>query len=277
MRFMNRDTVAGSITDSQSLNRFSYVEGNPLTYVDLNGQARTWLKDNYELIHGVFLIASILLIPYFAPVFSALNLGLDLVAGHPENAIADALGILIPVGIAKLADSGLRIGLPVVTNSIADSLTPALATSVSQVSVKASDAGQVALWGYRAYSANKGTSEVASTVNTHPKKKPYSNPKRRPKYAPGQVEAVWEKARAASSDGIVRDPHTGKPLYWNKSMSRAGQWDMGHTPGNEYRKLHARYMADDIDKSEYLREYRNVDNYVPEDVHANRSHTYEEK
>ena len=193
MRFMNRDTVAGSITDSQSLNRFSYVEGNPLTYVDLNGQARTWLKDNYELIHGVFLIASILLIPYFAPVFSALNLGLDLVAGHPENAIADALGILIPVGIAKLADSGLRIGLPVVTNSIADSLTPALATSVSQVSVKASDAGQVALWGYRAYSANKGTSEVASTVNTHPKKKPYSNPKRRPKYAPGQVEAVWEK------------------------------------------------------------------------------------
>lgn len=32
-----------------------------------------------------------------------------------------------------------------------------------------------------------------------------------------------------------------------------------------------------IDKSEYLREYRNVDNYVPEDVHANRSHTYEEK
>ena len=47
MRFMNRDTVRGSVTDTKSLNRFAYVEGNPLTYVDPNGQAATWLKNNW--------------------------------------------------------------------------------------------------------------------------------------------------------------------------------------------------------------------------------------
>lgn len=43
MRFMNRDTVSGSITEPQSLNRYTYVQGNPLTYVDLTGQSRTFV------------------------------------------------------------------------------------------------------------------------------------------------------------------------------------------------------------------------------------------
>ena len=33
-RFINQDTVTGSIESSQSLNRYAYVEGNPVSYLD---------------------------------------------------------------------------------------------------------------------------------------------------------------------------------------------------------------------------------------------------
>ena len=32
-RFINRDIIDGSITDSQSLNKYSYVQGNPISLV----------------------------------------------------------------------------------------------------------------------------------------------------------------------------------------------------------------------------------------------------
>ena len=33
-RFINQDIVTGSIESSQSLNRYAYVEGNPVSYLD---------------------------------------------------------------------------------------------------------------------------------------------------------------------------------------------------------------------------------------------------
>ena len=33
-RFINRDIIDGSITDSQSLNKYSYVQGNPVNLID---------------------------------------------------------------------------------------------------------------------------------------------------------------------------------------------------------------------------------------------------
>ena len=33
-RFINRDIIDGSITDSQSLNKYSYVQGNPVSLID---------------------------------------------------------------------------------------------------------------------------------------------------------------------------------------------------------------------------------------------------
>lgn len=120
----------------------------------------------------------------------------------------------------------------------------------------------------------KKTDARGAEKNTQAEKKPYSDPKNRPKYEDGQVENVWENAK--QKDGNVYDPNTGELLEWDKDKSRAGQWDMGHKPGQEYRKLHQDYMDGKISKEEFLAEYRNPDNYQPEAVSANRSHKYEE-
>lgn len=33
-RFINRDIATGDINDSQTLNRYAYVTGNPISYID---------------------------------------------------------------------------------------------------------------------------------------------------------------------------------------------------------------------------------------------------
>ncbi|NVE92234.1 HNH/ENDO VII family nuclease [Vreelandella titanicae] len=71
------------------------------------------------------------------------------------------------------------------------------------------------------------------------------------------------------------DPNTGELLEWDTSKSRAGQWDMGHKPGHEYRKLHKDYMDDKITKEEFMTFYRDPNNYQPESPSANRSRKYE--
>jgi len=44
-RFINADIIAGEISDSTSLNRYSYVNGNPVSYIDPFGLSRdAWIK-----------------------------------------------------------------------------------------------------------------------------------------------------------------------------------------------------------------------------------------
>ena len=96
MRFMNRDTVAGSVTDSQSLNRFSYVEGNPLTYVDLNGQARTWLNHYGEqlFIYTELGLAGLGMIPVLSDATNIIMMGMDLAVGDYSGVALDAVGLV---------------------------------------------------------------------------------------------------------------------------------------------------------------------------------------
>jgi len=95
----------------------------------------------------------------------------------------------------------------------------------------------------------------------------------RPKYAPGQVEKVWENAKDAN--GRVFDPNTGEELFWDTTKSRAGQWDMGHIQESKYIELYKKYSSGQIDLKTFLEEYRNPSNYRPESPSANRSHLYE--
>jgi hypothetical protein len=95
----------------------------------------------------------------------------------------------------------------------------------------------------------------------------------RPSYGKNQVEDVWEAAK--QKNGKVYDPNTGEELVWSKEGKR--NWDMGHKPGKEYKKLHKDYMDGKITKDEFLKEYRNPQNYQPESQAANRSRKYEKK
>ena len=44
-RFMNQDVIVGSVESSPSLNRYAYVEGNPVNYLDPFGLE----KESYDL------------------------------------------------------------------------------------------------------------------------------------------------------------------------------------------------------------------------------------
>lgn len=118
MRFMNRDTVRGSVVDTKSLNRFAYVEGNPLTYVDPNGQAATWLKNNP--LDGLYYgLMGLSFVPGLNIVTSVGMMAIDLAKGDYTSLAMDSLGIVIPgaaVGLklsydgVKAIVDGLRVG-----------------------------------------------------------------------------------------------------------------------------------------------------------------------
>ena len=115
---------------------------------------------------------------------------------------------------------------------------------------------------------NKGD-DVVDAGKVAKSNKPYS--KSRPKYAKGQVEEVWERAK--DKDGLVRDPYTNEVLSWDKSKPR--EWDMGHKPEEKYSEAHKKYMDGETSLEDFLKWYRNPDNYRPQSRYSNRSHKYE--
>ena len=109
MRFMNRDTVRGSIVDTKSLNRFAYVEGNPLTYVDPNGQAATWLKnDPLDVLY--YGLMGLSFVPGLNIVASVGMMAIDIAKGDYTSLAMDSLGVVIPGAAAglKLSYNGVK-------------------------------------------------------------------------------------------------------------------------------------------------------------------------
>jgi hypothetical protein len=97
----------------------------------------------------------------------------------------------------------------------------------------------------------------------------------RPRYEEGLVEEVWNRAKRP--DGSVRDPNPPyEELHWDPTQNRFDQWHMGHTPGNEYRRLVDRYVNGEITWEEFLTEYNNPKNYRPELPSKNLSHEFEQ-
>lgn len=318
MRFMNRDTVCGSVVDTKSLNRFVYVEGNPLTYVDPNGEAATWLKNNP--LDGLYYgLMGLSFVPGLNIVASVGMMAIDLAKGDYTSLAMDSLGVVLPgaaVGL-KLSYDGVKAVVDVLRVSDRVANVGARVAELTDSARAVKSAVQVAISPSRSFgSAVKSfgakaalvSLKVGDTLTSRPrvldtpdgfkmmffekgnvapdlkdslesvvkKNKPYADPKRRPKYGKGQVKNVWENAK--DKDGRVFDANnTDLELFWDTSKSRIGQWDMGHLPGHEYTKLHKSYMNDEISKDEFLKEYRDPNNYRPEDVHNNRSHKYEQK
>ena len=130
---------------------------------------------------------------------------------------------------------------------------------------------------------------------------PYSNSKRRPSYADGQVEEVWERSRDEQlediKNGDLKKDKNGfvptelkedeiyvvdidgnwRSVRWKPGESREGKWDMGHLPGEEYRKTHRDYLSGKISREEFLEIYRDPNNYKVEDDKRNRSGKDEDK
>jgi hypothetical protein len=152
--------------------------------------------------------------------------------------------------------------------AVAGGRIAALATKIGGKVKKIVDLIKKRKWFKKKKTVQANTKAEVKTVH-----KPYS--KSRPSYKKGQVEETWENAKGR--DGKVIDPNTGEELTWDKSKPRNGQWDMGHKPNKEYRKLHKDYIDGKISKEKFLLEYQDPNNYQPESVKSNRSRKYEAK
>lgn len=98
--------------------------------------------------------------------------------------------------------------------------------------------------------------------------------RKRPPYAEGQVDAVWDAA-PKDTDGKAICPNSGKKITWTKGESRQGIWDMGHKTGHEYRTLWESLATCGINYDTFISEYQNPNNYQVEDASTNRSHQFE--
>ncbi|MGN0065836.1 MAG: HNH/ENDO VII family nuclease [Nocardioides sp.] len=107
------------------------------------------------------------------------------------------------------------------------------------------------------------------------KRLPYAN--NRPSYDKDQVNKVWDKAKDENGEVWVLDKD-GKlvKIDWKPGDPQTGKWDMGHLPGEEYRHLRDEYLSGKISKEEFLRRYRDPDNYEVSHPGRNRSHQDEE-
>ena len=52
-RFINQDIITGSIINPKSLNRYAYVQGNPVSYVDSFGLSPSNVEEGYNLGLGL--------------------------------------------------------------------------------------------------------------------------------------------------------------------------------------------------------------------------------
>ena len=93
-RFINRDTVTGSLSNSQSLNRYSYVQGNPISYTDPFGTSP--YADGVISGHGLLNLLG--MIPGIGDLCDIANMVWYLKEGNIKMAGACALSALPMLG-----------------------------------------------------------------------------------------------------------------------------------------------------------------------------------
>jgi hypothetical protein len=91
---------------------------------------------------------------------------------------------------------------------------------------------------------------------------------RRPYIRKGTRSEV-EEAAPRDAEGRPIDPNTGKPIE--------GKADLGHKPGNEFRREKAAAEKEGLTQKKFNDRMNDPDKYQLEDPASNRSHKYEQK
>jgi RHS repeat-associated protein len=275
-RFINRDVVTGNIANGQTLNRFAYVNGNPISYVDPFGLSRDG-DSNVFSVTGHFL---------FGVGKGAFNMvkGIADVVQHPIETI-DGISYTInhPVSAGQAIWSNIKGNFyQNVINGSGNSQAEYTGEAIFNIATMFVGVGEVnaasksaalieetSTAAKLAESAGKFrhkldlqmfASEVSGKID-----KAYSRPSG---YRKGVKDDVWEKAKGA--DGEVRDPVS------EQIMKKDESWDMGHKPGFEFRKHQQSAQERGISRKEFLDEHNNPDHYQPELPSSNRSHKGED-
>ena len=261
-RFIHEDTYEGQIDNPLTLNLYTYVGNNPLMYTDPSGHK--WWRAVSGALDST---ANFVTFGLYGDIMEKIDTAAGRVQEDPDYYAGASWGY-------STFETASAFAAAWAARSAGVGGATCFATEGAGCVVAGSSAGIMVLAGYQG-TYNSMMSDNSSDLYQYYKSngKPYSDPTNRPKYGKGQIEDVWENAKDA--DGRVFDKNTGEELFWDKSKSRAGQWDMGHKPEYKYSEWHKKYMDGDIDYDTFMREYRNPNNYRPESVSANRSHKYE--
>ncbi|RDU23583.1 HNH/endonuclease VII fold putative polymorphic toxin [Anaerosacchariphilus polymeriproducens] len=105
-RFINQDILTGSIENSQSLNRYCYVQGNPIRYTDPFGLCPQNNGSFSSIGHTVLDVIGF--IPGVGDVVDVINAGWYLLEGNEEMAALSAMSALPLIG--SVVGSGIRLG-----------------------------------------------------------------------------------------------------------------------------------------------------------------------